>query len=439
MKQIKKFIKIILIILVVLMCIAQATKLSQKFHIDEKINILKGPVCKKRDFAIKSLVRMGERAVNPLLLALKYDQTTVQSGFLNTFIRIFPQKNLKKLEAQLREEKENMQAGVCEVLGKIGDKRAINPIVELLKTTKSKTVINEASTALGKMGTPAVQPLIELLKNKDWLVRNGAIKALGMIKSPDAVKALIGMMGEEKSYINKPVANALREIGYPAFDFLNNELKSKDRDIRAKSAFILGQIGDYRGLPSLLEAYNNDDSTKVKQVSINAISLIDDPRSVDIFIGALKSKKPELRSLIVNKLGESGNNKALETLSEMLVTEDILFTEKTQALFYVENNSNPKMIRHLIKFKKDAFYGKDPYPCRINSIIEHLTDNEAISEFIKLLDDENCEIRKKARGYLSNIGRPAVKQLKQALNSPSKRIRNEARKALNEIETDSYR
>lgn len=432
MKRIKKFIKIILIILVVLMCIAQATKLSPKFHIEEKINSLKGPACEEKDLTIKSLVRMGEPTVNPLILALKYDETTVKSGFLNTLIRIFPHKNLEKLEAQLKEQKENMQAGICEVLGKIGDKRAIGPIVELLKTTKSKTVIIEASTALGKMGTPAVQPLIGLLKNKDWQVRNGAVKALGMIKSPEAVKPLVGMMGEEKSYINKPVANALREIGDPAFNFLNNELKSKDRDARAKSAYILGQTGDYRGLPSLLDAYNNDSSVKVNQASLKAISLINDPRSVEIFIDELKSKELELRLTIYEKLGDLRDRKATEPLLRIFKSKSLIPEERPYVLIALDKIGDPAMMEQLMKFRIN---GKVPCGYRIDNMLEKLDNDEAIKVLIGLLDDEDYDFRERVQHRLVNIGKPAIVQLKQALNSPSSRIRKQAREILNEIET----
>jgi HEAT repeat protein len=59
-------------------------------------------------------------------------------------------------------------------LGKIGDNRSIDPLVKVLADEK-KSVRSNAAIALGFIGDEnAVEPLIGALKDEDWVVRNSA-------------------------------------------------------------------------------------------------------------------------------------------------------------------------------------------------------------------------------------------------------------------------
>ena len=70
------------------------------------------------------------------------------------------------------------QITAAEALGKIGDKRAVEPLIKALED-KDGYVSQHSARALGKIGdTRAVEPLIELLSDDDWGVRNAAKEAL---------------------------------------------------------------------------------------------------------------------------------------------------------------------------------------------------------------------------------------------------------------------
>ena len=70
----------------------------------------------------------------------------------------------------------------------------------------------DALVALGKIGTPAVEPLIEGLKDKDSNVRMGVAEALGKIKDVRAVEPLIGSLKDPEPGVCEKAAIALGEI-----------------------------------------------------------------------------------------------------------------------------------------------------------------------------------------------------------------------------------
>ena len=71
-----------------------------------------------------------------------------------------------------------VRRGAAEALGKLGDTRAVEPLIEALGDG-SEYVRNSAAGALGKLGdTRAVEPLIEALEDEYGKIRRAAAEAL---------------------------------------------------------------------------------------------------------------------------------------------------------------------------------------------------------------------------------------------------------------------
>ena len=102
----------------------------------------------------------------------------------------------------------DVQEMAAEVLGKIGNPQAVEPLIQALKNTDS-FVRRKAAGALGMIGdSRAVEPLIQALKRGDKWVKDEAIKALGMIGDPRAIEPLIAVRSME-------AARALSKIVTP--------------------------------------------------------------------------------------------------------------------------------------------------------------------------------------------------------------------------------
>jgi len=105
-------------------------------------------------------------------------------------------KNVKGLIKALRHEYEFVRWKAAEALGRIGDKRAVEPLIHALKD-EDWYVRWKAAEALGRIGDKrAVEPLIQALKDEDSDVRREAAEALGKIGDKRAVEAVIKSLFE---------------------------------------------------------------------------------------------------------------------------------------------------------------------------------------------------------------------------------------------------
>jgi len=159
----------------------------------------------------------------------------------------------------------------AEALVKIGDERAVEPLINALKDEDS-SVRWEAAGALGEIGDErAVEPLINALKDEASGVRWEAAEALGEIGDERAVEPLINALKDEDSDVRWKAAEALVKIGEPAVEPLIHALKDEDSDVRAAAAMALGKIGDERAVVPLTEALE-DESYQVREAAKKALA-----------------------------------------------------------------------------------------------------------------------------------------------------------------------
>ncbi|MDR3291223.1 MAG: HEAT repeat domain-containing protein [Methanobrevibacter sp.] len=112
------------------------------------------------------------------------------------------------IDALLNNRNKDIKISSAKVLGAIGDKKAIDPLITTLGSP-NKMVRREASTALIKMGDSAVEPLISLLDNEDWKIRGAASWALGSIGDKQAIKPLKSLLNDENGYVKAGVKKSL--------------------------------------------------------------------------------------------------------------------------------------------------------------------------------------------------------------------------------------
>jgi HEAT repeat protein len=243
---------------------------------------------KIRETATESLVRIGKPAVEPLVADLKYDKDGV----------------------------------VAEVLGKIGDTRAVAPLVTALKDSGSRipsVTVAETLDKLGwqpandevgavywaakrrwdkclKFGTLAVQPLSAILKNHwDSRVRQAAAKSLGQIGDAQAMEPLIAALKNNYESVRQAAAEALGQTGDArAVEPLIVALKDDEESVRQAAAEALGQTGDARAVEPLIVALK-DDKGSVHQTAARALGKISDAHAVELLIAALKDDKGSVR------------------------------------------------------------------------------------------------------------------------------------------------
>jgi len=209
-------------------------------------------------------------------------------------------------------------------LGETRSPRAVDRLISRLEDPHAIVVIQ----ALAKIGDRrAVEPLIPLLKAREnWQIAYHAAMALGALKDPRAVEPLIGLLADPQTgYARTGAAWALGEIGDAQAALpLIAALKDKEAPVRQAAALALGRIKDPRAVESLLAAmkaggrYLSDE--KARQAAVQALGEIGDARAVAPLVTLLKDRK--IRGAVAEALGKLGDPRAVRPLIECLKDEN---------------------------------------------------------------------------------------------------------------------
>jgi len=179
-----------------------------KDEIDIQIDLLKDPDWVVRREAAITLGEMGdERCVEPLAAALRDGDWQVREVAIEGIGQI-GSPAVGVLLKLLRDWDVRKSAIVA--LGKIRDERVLEPLMQQLRNDE---FMEDATDALVNLGEPALPGLIKALKDKEELVRKQAVIALGRIKSPEAIDPLIEMLQNKDWFTRLTAAAALEAIG----------------------------------------------------------------------------------------------------------------------------------------------------------------------------------------------------------------------------------
>lgn len=136
----------------------------------------------------------GEKDVEGLIKAYKDKNALHQIDAVDVLVEI-GEPTVKPLIQYLKDEDFHFRAIVAEILGKIKDPRAIEPLIQLLKDEKNLYVRAEAVWALANIGKPAVDPLsqalVQALQNEDRRFEKIIREVLWKIKTGDRTISFI--------------------------------------------------------------------------------------------------------------------------------------------------------------------------------------------------------------------------------------------------------
>ena len=291
------------------------------------------------------LVAIGEPAVRPLIAALQdKDKDTVYRGAAARVLGgIGDKRAVEPLIAALQED----IWYVADALGEIGDKRAVVPLIAVLQDGgNDNTRRRFAAEALGQLGDArAVESLLAVMQNKDDPQRGAAMGALGDIGDKRAVLPLLaalqdkgfrsrrgvamialGKIGDERAVA--PLLAALQAGSMSAVQALGRlgdkravaplvavmQDESNDRSDRSDAIGALGRIGGQQAVDALVAVLQDDDDA-YHGFAIFALGRIGDKRAVPALIAFLQDEDHSYRHLAADALGEIGDKRAVPALT----------------------------------------------------------------------------------------------------------------------------
>jgi bilin biosynthesis protein len=177
---------------------------------------------------------------------------------------------IDQLIGQLKSEKLSERIAAAKELGEIGDPRAIDPLIELIKVAKAED------------GEPTLEALKKLDKKivAEKLIQ--AFKTSDAEANPDILFCYLSVAGKE------------------AFPLLKDLIRSTDFRTRASAVFALSMSMEPGVVGLLLEAVNDEaviapgDMLSTGEMAAKSINL-DDDKAVEVVVAAIKGDDPQLR------------------------------------------------------------------------------------------------------------------------------------------------
>ena len=145
----------------------------------------------------------------------------------------------------------SVRLAAIESLQRIGDSNAAPHILDVLEHARQDFSSPEkyfpleaaAGEALQVLGTEAIVPrLVALSETKGIYVPIRAVKVLGAIGGPEAIRALVKLLNNDDEFVAGQAATALECLGEPAIPYLEQAVEEDTRTVRKAAKKLLKSI-----------------------------------------------------------------------------------------------------------------------------------------------------------------------------------------------------
>lgn len=241
-----------------------------------------------------------------LMCIIKRLNTFKPQNCLDTLLDIILLKDSFKENLAETEKYIDLRANVAKVISNYKDNKAVLPLLYCMNNKDEHYKVRLAcAEALGKIGDKyAVTPLIDLVSDeeeKSVYVRESAATALGMIGDMRAVDSLVKILETKKTFLNKftflkeRVIEALGKINSPServFKALKNSLDDESPQIRINAIEALMNSNDERAIDMIKKALFDKD----EEVIENAVIALYNLQGADIMNEIIESNEYSIKA-----------------------------------------------------------------------------------------------------------------------------------------------
>jgi HEAT repeat protein len=332
----------------------------------------------------KKLAHMGTSAVEPLLKVLQDENSsTLHRGCIKTLGEIRDKRAVEPLIEILKNKEISLREEAVKALGQIGDQKVVKPLISVLQNEKNYTLRGQTIRALGSTRDKrAVEPLLEILQREIQKPRSEAntaiitelAGALGKIKDERAITCLVSLYNEYTDYINKKIKIALLTINTKRSKFYSSILNSdKVELLKIDHALDLAVESLY---------HEND---WVRRQTIWALMTLKDYRAVEEIIKTLNDRSLNVLCYAIYALGEIGDKRAVTPLIDVLLKKDF---------FSYTNGDSSTLPEHSCDPRSEAAVA-----------LGKIKDKRAIQALISVMEEKDDHVLiKKSAWALSELG-----------------------------------
>lgn len=279
-----------------------------------------------RHFALRMVGSMSDISeLEPLINALSNRDTALRKTAAEVLSGMEADRVVPSLLSAL---KKDAYGDVSRTLGRIGDKRAVEP---LLLTLETATYVSRqaALEALGSIADHRALPaFLKAMDDDTTGVREAAVRGLDKLTAPESIPRLIEALTDPAPTVREGASLALEHMGALVIQAMLPSLESPDWRIRLNTVQILGRIGDVRAVEVLLRKLH-DPAGNVCGAVISELKRLMDPRCIGWLLRALEDRDSYVRENVADLLMQLGDS---FTLPRLVVGESRLSERERAAI-----------------------------------------------------------------------------------------------------------
>ncbi len=260
------------------------------------------------------------------------------------------------------------------------------------------------------------QKLHEALKSSDLLTRIGAIRAIQETPGEEYVQALCDALGDRDRLVRVNAAIALGKAKSPqaVIPLIRHAVSDPDADVQSYALWAYRQIDYQKASPQLVELLVSGDDIAMARFAANEVRQKTDMKAIEAIVQRFHSRQlyawNDLDTRAVNALYEIGNV-TVEPLVKSLDNPDARV--QVNAIYALGRIGDDRAVIPLIAHIAPA---NVDIRARISDALVKI-GRPAIADLIKLLDNNDRDIRWIAAYTLGSIGEDAEPALLKALQA----------------------
>jgi HEAT repeat protein len=399
---------------------------------------LKSPDPKVRKKAAVELGKTQSReAVTPLLSAAQDPDVGVREEAVRSLGLLKDQEALTVLLTTLKDSAESVrEESIIALVNLYVDRDAGFVITRMAKKVYKK--VNLFSDSVGhdptviepyvKVSPVVVDSIAERLHDSSSAIRLDAAKALGVLRAEPAIPKMLDEMRTGDSNLRVAILRSLYKIKNPAVDEqILPYLNDSEKVVRDEAILTLGLLKSRKALPELQKIYAQDTDTKLRIKAFQAITLIGDPASLELFKRNLKNPEAIYRQYAAEGIARVGDESIVEEVSRTYLNEKKLSPQLALS-FALYRLGRKEYLEKLVSSLNERMY----YDQVTSYLLEMGTP--VSFELMKHLNHEDARVREHLCHVLGLIGdKSAIDKLRPLLQDSNNQVVSEAALAIRRL------
>jgi HEAT repeat protein len=296
----------------------------------------------------------------------------------------------------------------AELLGRLGDHRAVLPLAGVLEKGAEPALKIKAAESLGLLADRrAEDALVQASRADDPLVKTAAIAALGRLGDASISDALFEAARDGHENVRDAALKSLGVLGV-SVEKLTADATSPSWQVRVTAIATLGRLGDPRGVPVVIGGLSDKDD-KVRMESARTLAIMGDPRAIEPLIGALKDANPDVRFESAAALGAYRDGRSLAPLTALLSDKDARVS--AAAAETLARMRDPRATRLLVGYLASPDWQLRARAAQVLMRVPDAAASGGIVPLVNALRDRDLVVRYYASEALVAVGAPAVPEL----------------------------